>query len=189
LSEFARYRGLPARTSKQALPHGQRARISYSSLADANEVRDWRYADFAESLIGVGRRPYTEGLFGVDLKETLYALESVSIDLCLSVFRWAHFRATKVAVKLHTLPDLRGAIPSFIYINDGKLHDINALDVLIPELGAFYVMDRGYLDFAQLDTLHKQGRSLLRVPSRTLMRHGCFLRRLIELLEASANKP
>jgi hypothetical protein len=117
---------------------GIKSRISRSTLADANEVRDWRiYADFAESLIGIGRRLYTEEPFGVDLKETAYALDSTTIDLCLSVFPWAHFRSTKAAVKMHTLLDLRGAIPSFIHISDGKLHDVNVLDVLIPEPGAF----------------------------------------------------
>jgi len=127
-------------------------------LADANEVRDWRiYADFAESLIGIARRLYTEESFGVDLKETVYALDSTTIDLCLSVFPWAHFRSTKAAVKMHTLLDLRGAIPSFIHISDGKLHDVNVLDVLIPEPGAFYVMDRGYIDFGRLYMLHQAG--------------------------------
>jgi hypothetical protein len=117
---------------------GIKSRISRSTLADANEVRDWRiYADFAESLIGIARRLYTEDSFGVDLKETAYALDSTTIDLCLSVFPWAHFRSTKAAVKMHTLLDLRGAIPSFIHISDGKLHDVNVLDVLIPEPGAF----------------------------------------------------
>jgi hypothetical protein len=109
---------------------GIKSRISRSTLADANEVRDWRiYADFAGSLIGIARHLYTEEPFGVDLKETIYALDSTTIDLCLSVFPWAHFRSTKAAVKMHTLLDLRGAIPSFIHISDGKLHDVNVLDV------------------------------------------------------------
>ena len=137
---------------------GIKSAISRSTLADANEVRDWRiYADFAESLIGIARRLYTEEPFGVDLKETVYALDSTTIDLCLSVFPWAHFRSTKAAVKMHTLLDLRGAIPSFIHISDGKLHDVNVLDVLIPEPGAFYVMDRGYIDFGRLYMLHQAG--------------------------------
>src|SRR5215467_9122043 len=137
---------------------GIKSGISRSTLADANEVRDWRiYADFAGSLIGIARRLYTEEPFGVDLKETVYALDSTTIDLCLSVFPWAPFRATKAAVKMHTLLDLRGAIPSFVHISDGKLHDVNVLDLLIPEAGAIYVMDRGYLDFARLHVLHQAG--------------------------------
>lgn len=169
---------------------GIKSGISRSTLADANEVRDWRiYADFAGSLIGIARRLYTEEPFGVDLKETVYALDSTTIDLCLSVFPWAHFRSTKAAVKMHTLLDLRGAIPSFIHISDGKLHDVNVLDVLIPEPGAFYVMDRGYIDFCRLYTLHQAGRSLSRVPSRILIQDAYFLRRLIDLRESSATKP
>ena len=148
---------LRAQTNK--LYHmGIKSAVSRSTLADANEVRDWRiYADFAGSLIGIARRLYMEEPFGVDLKETVYALDSTTIDLCLSVFPWAHFRSTKAAVKMHTLLDLRGAIPSFIHISDGKLHDVNVLDVLIPEPGAFYVMDRGYIDFGRLYTLHQAG--------------------------------
>ena len=137
---------------------GIRGRVSRSTLADANEVRDWRiYADFAQSLIGIARRLYAKEAFGVDLKETVYALDASTIDLCLSVFAWAPFRSTKAAVKLHTLLDLRGNIPTFLHISDGKLHDVNVLDLLLPEPGAFYVMDRGYVDFERLHRLHQAG--------------------------------
>ena len=137
---------------------GIRGRVSRSTLADANEVRDWRiYAEFAQRLIGIARRLYVDEPFGVDLKETVYALDSTTIDLCLSVFGWAPFRSTKAAIKLHTLLDLRGNIPSFIHITDGKWHDVNILDHLLPEPGAFYVIDRGYLDFARLYRFHEAG--------------------------------
>jgi len=137
---------------------GIRGRVSRSTLADANEVRDWRiYAEFAQRLIGIARGLYLDEPFGLDLKETVYALDSTTIDLCLSVFAWAPFRSTKAAIKLHTLLDLRGNIPSFIHITDGKWHDVNILDHLIPEPGAFYVMDRAYLDFARLYRLHEAG--------------------------------
>jgi len=137
---------------------GIRSRVSRSTLAGANEVRDWRiYADLAQSLIGIARPLYVDEPFGVDLKETVYALDSSTIDLCLSVFAWAPFRSTKAAIKLHTLLDLRGNIPTFLYISDGKLHDVNILDQLVPEPGAFYVMDRGYLDYARLYRLHEAG--------------------------------
>ena len=127
---------------------GFRQPISRSTLADANEARDWRiYADFAQVLIAQARKLYAAEAFGVDLSNTVYALDATTIDLCLSVFPWAPFRSTKAAVKLHTLLDLRGAIPTFIHVSDGRLHDVNVLDLLIPEPGAFYVMDRGYLDF------------------------------------------
>jgi Domain of unknown function (DUF4372)/Transposase DDE domain len=137
---------------------GIKSRVSRSTLSDANEVRDWRiYADFAQSLIGIARRLYAKEPFGVDLKETVYALDASTIDLCLSVFAWAPFRSTKAAVKLHTLLDLRGNIPTFLHISDGKLHDVNVLDLLLPEPGAFYVMDRGYVDFERLHRLHEAG--------------------------------
>lgn len=133
-------------------------KISRSTLADANEVRDWRiYADFAQSLIGMARRLYAQEPFGVDLNETVYALDTTTIDLCLSVFPWAPFMSTKAAVKLHTLLDLRGNIPTFIHISDGKLHEVNILDQLLPEAGAFYVMDRGFLDYARLYRFHQAG--------------------------------
>jgi len=137
---------------------GLREPIRRSTLSDANEARDWRiYADFAHVLIRQARKLYATESFGVELSETVYALDSTTIDLCLSVFPWAPFRATKAAVKMHTLLDLRGAIPSFIHISDGKVHDVNVLDLLIPEPGAIYVMDRGYLDFERLHVLHQVG--------------------------------
>ena len=130
---------------------GIRSPVSRSTLADANEARDWRiFADFAQVLIGTARHLYHHEEFGVQLDETVYALDATTIDLCLALFPWAKFRQHKGVVKLHTLLDLRGNIPSFIHITDGKVHDINVLDVLIPEPGSFYVMDRGYLDFARL---------------------------------------
>src|SRR6516225_4376245 len=137
---------------------GFREPIRRSTLSDANEARDWRiYADFAQVLIRQARKLYAADSFGVELADTVYALDSTTIDLCLSVFPWAPFRATKAAVKMHTLLDLRGAIPSFLHISDGKLHDVNVLDLLIPEAGAIYVMDRGYLDFERLHVLHQAG--------------------------------
>jgi hypothetical protein len=137
---------------------GIRGKVSRSALADANEGRDWRiYFEFAQALIGMARRLYATEPLGVELSETVYALDSTTIDLCLSLFPWAPFRQTKAAVKLHTLLDLRGAIPTFIHISDGKLHDVNVLDLLVPEPGAYYVMDRGYLDFERLYALHQAG--------------------------------
>jgi hypothetical protein len=137
---------------------GFREPVRRSTLADANEARDWRiYAEFAHRLIAQARRLYAGESLGVDLTNTVYALDSTTIDLCLSVFPWAHFRSTKAAVKMHTLLDLRGNIPSFIHISDGKLHDVHALDMLLPEPGAIYVMDRGYVDFARLHVLHQAG--------------------------------
>jgi hypothetical protein len=137
---------------------GFRQPVSRSTLADANESRDWRiYAEFAHRLIAQARRLYADDSFGVVLSETIYALDATTIDLCLSVFPWAPFRSTKAAIKLHTLLDLRGAIPTFIHISDGKLHDVNVLDLLIPEPGAFYVMDRAYLDFERLFALDQSG--------------------------------
>lgn len=137
---------------------GIRGNVTRSTLADANETRDWRiYGEFAQALIRIARRLYAKESLAVELDNTVYALDSTTIDLCLSLFPWAPFRETKAAIKLHTLLDLRGAIPAFIFISDGKLHDVNVLDVLLPEPGAFYVMDRGYLDFARLYTLHQAG--------------------------------
>ena len=130
---------------------GIRSQVARNALANANATRDWRiYCELAQSLIATARRLYATEPFGLDLKETVYALDATTIDLCLSVFPWAPFRATKAAIKLHTLLDLRGNIPSFIFISDGKLHEVNVLDQLVPEPGAFYVMDRGYLDFERL---------------------------------------
>ena len=133
---------------------GIRGRVSRSTLADANENRDWRiYADFSQVLIHIAKGLYADDEFGVELDQTVYALDSTTIDLCLSLFPWAKFRKHKGAIKLHTLLDLRSNIPSFIRITEGRLHDVNILDELIPEPGSFYVMDRGYLDFTRLYTL------------------------------------
>ena len=135
---------------------GFRSEIKRSTLADANEARDWHiHAEFAQRLIAQARALYAGDSFGIEMDNTTYALDSTTIDLCLSLFPWAPFRTAKAAVKMHTLLDLRGNIPSFIYISDGKLHDVNVLDVLVPEVGAIYVMDRGYLDFGRLYTLHQ----------------------------------
>jgi hypothetical protein len=137
---------------------GFREPIRRSTLADANESRDWRiYADFAQRLIAQARALYASEDLGLELSNTVYALDSTTIDLCLSVFPWAHFRTTKAAVKMHTLLDLKGSIPSFIHVSDGKLHDVHALDLLEMEAGAIYVMDRGYVDFARLHALHLAG--------------------------------
>jgi IS4 transposase len=130
---------------------GFRSRIARSTLADANETHDWRiFADFAQHLVGVARPLHVEDPMGVDLDHSLYALDSTTIDLCLSLFPWAKFRQHKGAVKMHTLLDLHGNIPTFIRITDGKVHDVNILDEISPEAGAFYVMDRGYIDFERL---------------------------------------
>ena len=145
------------RAQQNKLYHmGIRGGISRNTLSNANKVRDWRiYADFAQSLIQIARKLYVDEDIGAELDNTVYALDATTIDLCLSVFPWAHFRSTKAAVKLHTLLDLRGSIPTFIHISDGKMHDVNVLDLLLPEAGAFYVMDRGYVDFSRLFTLHQ----------------------------------
>src|SRR6266849_3196631 len=130
---------------------GFRGKVARSTLADANESRDWRmYADFAQILIAIARPLYAHDPMGVDLEHSLYALDSTTIDLCLSLFPWARFRQHKAAVKMHTLLDLHGNIPTFIRITDGKVHDVNILDEIVPEAGAFYVMDRGYIDFDRL---------------------------------------
>lgn len=135
---------------------GFRGGIARSTIAYANEKRDWRiYADFAQGLIHMARDLYRDDEFGIDLENTVYALDSTTIDLCLSLFPWAHFRKQKAAVKLHTLLDLRGNLPAYIHITDGKMHDVNILDELIPEAGAYYVMDRGYVDFARLYALNQ----------------------------------
>lgn len=135
---------------------GFRGKISRSTLADANESRDWRiYADLAMVLIHRARELYVNEPFGIDLDNTVYALDSTTIDLCLALFPWARFRKNKGAVKLHTLLDLRGNIPSFIDITDGKVHDVNVLDILVFEAGSFYIMDRGYIDFKRLYALHQ----------------------------------
>ena len=130
---------------------GLRGKVARSTLADANEIHDWRiYADFAQVLIGIARPLYAGDPIGVDLNQSVYALDSTTIDLCLSLFPWAHFRKCKAAVKMHTLLDLHGNIPTFVRITDGTVHDVNILDEILPEPGAFYVMDRGYVDFERL---------------------------------------
>jgi len=137
---------------------GFRSPVRRSTLADANEGRDWRiWADLAALLIRRARKLYCDDSFGIELDNTVYALDATTIDLCLSLFPWAPFRSTKAAVRLHTLLDLRGNIPAFIHITDGKTHEVNVLDMLIFEAGAFYVMDRGYLDFSRLFALHQTG--------------------------------
>jgi len=144
------------RSIRSKLYHmGIRSTIARNTLANANRNRDWRiYADVAQILINIARRLYQNEKFGIELKETVYALDSTTIDLCLSLFPWAQFRKYNGAVKMHTLLDLRGNIPSMIWITDGKVHDLNILDELIPEPGAFYIMDRAYIDFLRLHNLH-----------------------------------
>ena len=130
---------------------GFHGRVARSTLADANDAHDWRiYADFAQVLIRIARPLHASDAIGVELDQSLYALDSTTIDLCLSLFPWAKFRKHKGAVKMHTLLDLHGSIPTFISITNGKVHDVNILDQILPEAGAFYVMDRGYLDFERL---------------------------------------
>jgi hypothetical protein len=137
---------------------GIRCAVKRSTLADANERRDWRiYAEFAQRLITQARELYAQEDLGLELSNTVYALDSTTIDLCLSMFPWAPFRSTKAAVKMHTLLDLRGNIPSFIHVSDGKMHDVNVLDLMIPEPAAIYVMDRAYVDFERLFTIHQAG--------------------------------
>ena len=153
---------------------GIRGRVSRSTLADANEKRDWRiYRDFAQVLIAIARPLYVNDELEADLESTAYALDSTTIDLCLSVFPWARFRTAKGAVKLHTLLDLRGNIPVFIYLSDGKLHDVNVLDLLIPDPGSFYIMDKGYIDFARLFRIH-QASAFFVIRAK---RNFCFSRR------------
>jgi len=147
------------RSAQHHLYHmGFRGKISRNTLAHANEVRDWRiYADFAQILIGRARHLYANDSFGVELDQTAYALDSTLIDLCLSLFPWAKFRKRKGAIKLHTLLDLRGNIPSLAIITHGKIHDVTILDQMNFEPGAFYIFDRGYLDFARLQKIHRAG--------------------------------
>lgn len=148
---------------------GFRGAVHRSTLADANEQRDWRiYAQLAQLLIRKARRMYANELLAADLNATTYALDATTIDLCLNLFRWARFRRFKGAIKLHTLLDLRGPIPTFIHISDGKLHDVNALDLIPIEPGSFYVMDRGYLDFQRLHTFQELGAFFVIRPKHTL---------------------
>jgi hypothetical protein len=151
---------------------GIRGNIAKSTLADANEQRDCRiYADFAMSLIQTARTLYASNHFAVELEQTVYALDTTTIDLCLSVFPWARFRQAKAAVKMHTLLDLRGNIPTFIHISDGKMHEVNMLDILILEAGSFYIMDRGFTDFARWFVMHQaQAFFITRAKSNLLFR-------------------
>lgn len=146
------------RTMGSKLYHiGIRSTISRNNIAHANETRDWRiYADFAQILINRAKVLYANEQLGADLKSTVYALDSTTIDLCMSLFPWAHFRKTKSAIKLHTLMNLRGYIPEFIYISEAKMHDVNILDLIIPSPGTYYIMDRAYLDFKRLYDLHQK---------------------------------
>ena len=155
--------------SDQLYHLGFRSRVCRSTLADANEVRDWRiYADLATLLVKKARRLYSGQPIDVELQQSVYALDSTTIDLCLNLFPWARFLSTKGAIKLHTLLDLRGPIPSFIEITDGRCHDVNALDLLVVEPGSFYVMDRGYVDFSRLHTLHQAGAYFVIRPKKDL---------------------
>lgn len=154
---------------------GFRQSVSRSTLADANETRDWRiYADLAHRLIAQAKILYATESFSEDLHNTVYALDATTIDLCLSMFPWAPFRAHKAAIKLHTLLDLRGSIPSFIHISDGKLHDANVFDLLVPEAGAFYVMDRGYLAFERLHALAQAGAFFVTRAKKNLDAHRVY---------------
>jgi hypothetical protein len=154
---------------------GFREPVRRSTLADANETRDWRiYAEFAHRLIAQARKLYAAEDLGLDLTNTVYALDSTTIDLCLSVFPWAHFRSTKAAVKMHTLLDLRGSIPSFIHVSDGKLHGVHALGLLTPEAGAIYVMDRAYVDFERLHALHLVGAFFITLAKSNLDAHRVY---------------
>jgi hypothetical protein len=154
---------------------GFRTPVRRSTLADANEGRDWRiWADLAALLIRRARKLYCNDSFGIDLSNTVYALDATTIDLCLSLFPWAPFRSTKAAVKLHTLLDLRGRIPAFIHISDGKTHEVNVLDMLTFEAGAFYVMDRGYLDFGRLFALHQAGSFFVTRAKRGMDAHRVY---------------
>jgi len=149
---------------------GIRGGISRNTLSNANKVRNWKiYEDFAQSLIKIARPLYVDDDLGLDLDNTVYALDATTIDLCLSVFPWALFRSSKSAIKLHTLIDLKGNIPTFIHISNGKLHDVNVLDIMVFEPGAFYIMDRGYLDFSRLFTMAQTGAFfVIRAKSNTL---------------------
>jgi len=158
---------------------GFRSPVKRSTLADANEGRDWHiWEDLAALLIRRARKLYCNDSFGVDLDNTVYALDATTIDLCLSLFPWAPFRSTKAAVKLHTLLDLRGNIPAFIHISDGKTHEVNVLDMLAFEAGAFYIMDRGYLDFSRLYALHQAGAFFVTRAKRGMDAHRVYSMRV-----------
>ena len=161
---------------------GFRGNIARSTLADANETHDWRiYADFAQVLIHIARPMYANESLGFDLDNSVYALDSTTIDLCLSVFPWARFRARKAAIKVHTLLDLRGPIPTFIEVSEGKLHDFKILDAIVPEPGSFYVMDRAYVDFKRLHVFHGCGAFFVTRTKRGIL----FRRRYSHLIDAS----
>jgi hypothetical protein len=154
---------------------GLREPVAKSTLADANELRDWRiWSDLAAVLIKRARKLYLQDDVGLDLENTVYALDSTTIDLCLSLFPWADFRSTKAAVKMHTLLDLRGPIPSFIHISNGKMGDALALDLITPEAGAIYVMDRGYVDFKRLNTFHQAGAFFVTRAKRNMKYHRVY---------------
>ena len=154
---------------------GFRSPVKRSTLADANEGRDWRiWEDLAALLIRRARRLYCNESFGIDLSNTVYALDATTIDLCLSLFPWAPFRSTKAAIRLHTLLDLRGNIPAFIHISDGKTHEVNVLDILTIEAGAFYVMDRGYVDFGRLFEMHQAGAFFVTRAKRGMDAHRMY---------------
>ena len=164
--------------------------VRRSTLADANAARDWRiYAELAQRLIAQARKLYAKEDLGLELANTVYALDSTTIDLCLSVFPWAHFRTTKAAVKMHTLLDLRGNIPSFIHVSDGKLADVHALDLLVPEPGAIYVMDRAYVDFARLHAMHQAGAFFVTRAKSNLKAIGAIRQRRIGQPVSSATRP
>ncbi len=159
---------------------GIRGQVSRNTLANANNQRDWRiYADFAQVLIHRARELYLKEPFGIELEQTVYALDATTIDLCLSLFPWARFRKTKAAVKLHTLLDLRGSIPTFIEITDGNIHEVNILDILIPEAGSFYIMDRGYLDFKRLYAIH-QANAFFIVRAKSNLRYRRLYSRAVD---------
>jgi hypothetical protein len=169
------------RSMQDRLYHmGIRGQISRNTLANANNQRDWRiYADFAQVLIRCARELYLQEPFGIELERTAYALDATTIDLCLSLFPWAYFRKNKAAIRLHTLLDLRGSIPTFIEITDGKTHEVNILDTLIPEAGAVYVMDRAYLDFARLHAIHLAHASFV-IRAKTNLRYRRLYSRVVD---------
>jgi hypothetical protein len=160
---------------------GLRGAVAKSTLADANELRDWRmWSDLAAVLIRRARKLYATQDFGIDLANTVYALDSTTIDLCLSLFPWADFRSTKAAVKMHTLLDLRGPIPSFIHVSVGKMGDARALDMIAPEAGSIYVMDRGYVDFRRLNVFHRAGAFFVTRAKRNMNYHRVYSARSIK---------
>lgn len=168
---------------------GLREPVARSTLADANESRDWRiWADMAAVLIRRARKLYISDDIGLDLANTVYALDSTTIDLCLSLFPWADFRSTKAAVKMHTLLDLRGNIPSFIHVSNGKMHDALALDLITPEAGAIYVMDRGYVDFRRLYRLHQAGAFFVTRAKSNMRQHRVYSREVDKMTGVSVDQ-